>query len=55
MTPVSGPPHWDGFFYFQSTSDLGSLSLDGVENLDKNETQGEFTSEKIEKYDNDGG
>ena len=32
-----------------------SLSLDGVENLDKNGTQRELTTKKIEKYDNDGG
>ena len=32
-----------------------SLSLDGVENREKNGTQGEFTSKMIEKYENDGG
>ena len=32
-----------------------SLSLDGVENPDKNGTQGELTSKKVAKYDNDVG
>ena len=36
-------------------SDLKILSLDGVENPDKNGTQREFTSKRIEKYNNDGG
>ena len=52
---VTSPPQWDGFLYVLSTSDLIYLSLDGVENPDKNGTQREFTSKKIEKYDNDGG
>ena len=52
---VTNPPQWDGFFYVLSASYLRSFSLDGVENQDKNGTQGEFTSKKIEKYDNDGG
>ena len=32
-----------------------SLSLDGVENPDKNGTQRELTRKKIKKYGNDGG
>ena len=32
-----------------------SLSLDGVENPDKNGTQREFTRKIVAKYDNDGG
>ena len=62
MTPGKGtqkdvtiPPQWDGFLYVLSASDLRSLSLDGVENPDKNGTQRELTSKKIKKYDNDGG
>ena len=43
---VTSPPQWDGFLYVLSTSDLTSLSLDGVENPEKNGTQGEFTSKK---------
>ena len=52
---VTSPPQWDGFLYVLNASDLIFLSLDGVENPDKNGTQGEFTRKKIEKYDNDGG
>ena len=33
---VSNSPQWDGFLEVLSTSDLKSLSLDGVENPDKN-------------------
>ena len=32
---VTNPPQWDGFLYVLSTLNLKSLSLDGVENLDK--------------------
>ena len=52
---VTNPPQWDGFLYVLNTSDLRSLSLDGEENPNKNGTQRELTSKKIEKYDNDGG
>ena len=62
MTPRKGtqknvisPPQWDGLLYVLSASDLRSLSLDGVENPNKNGTQGKFICKKIEKYDNDGG
>ena len=43
------------FLYVLNTSDLRSLSLDGVENPEKNGTQWELTRKKVEKYDNDGG
>ena len=52
---VTSPPQWDGFSYVLSTSNLRSLSLDGVENPDKNGTRGELTSKKVNKYGNDGG
>ena len=52
---VTSHPQWDGFLYVLNALDLRSLSLDGVENLDKNGNQREFTSKKVEKYDNDGG
>ena len=52
---VTNPPQWDGLLNVLNTSNLRSLSLDGVENPDKNGTQRELTSKKIEKYDNDGG
>ena len=52
---ISSPPQWDGFFYVLSASDPRSLSLDGVENPDKNGTQRDLTRKKVEKYDNDGG
>ena len=41
--------------YVLNALDLISLSLDGVENPDKNGTQRELTSKKIEKNDKDGG
>ena len=41
--------------YVITTSDLISVSLDGVENPEKNGTQRELTRKKIEKYDNNGG
>ena len=44
-----------GFLYVLSTSDLRYLSLDGVQNLDKNGTQRELTRKMVAKYDNDGG
>ena len=46
---VTSPPQWDGFLYVLSASDIRYLSLDGVENPNKNGTQLEFTSKKIEK------
>ena len=33
---VTSSSQWDGFLYVLNTSDLKSLSLDGVENLEKN-------------------
>ena len=38
-----------------NASYLRSLSLDGVENPDKNGTQRELTRKMVAKYDNDGG
>ena len=52
---ITNPPQWDGSLYVLSTSDLRSLSLDGVENPDKNGTQRELTRKMVAKYDNDGG
>ena len=52
---VNSPPQWDGFLYVLNASDLRSFSLDGVENLEKNGTEWEFTRKMVEKYDNDGG
>ena len=52
---VTSPPQWDGFLYVLNASNLRSLSLYGVENPEKNGTQGELTSKKQKKYDNDGG
>ena len=52
---VTSPPQWDGFLYVLNTSNIRSLSLDGVENPEKNGTQRELTSNKVEKDDNDGG
>ena len=52
---VTSSPQWDGFLYVLGTSDLKFLSLDCVENLDKNGPQRKLTRKKIEKYDNDGG
>ena len=55
MTPGKGtqkdvtiPPQWDGFFYVLSASDLRSLSIDGVQNPDKNGTQRELTRKRQE-------
>ena len=45
---VTSPPQWDGFLYVLSNSDLRSLSIDGVENLDKIELKGS-SQEKVEK------
>ena len=45
----------DGLFHVLSASDIRSLSLDGIENPEKILTQRELRSEKVEKYDNDGG
>ena len=52
---VTNFPQWDGFLEVLSTSDLESLSLDGVENPDKYGTQRELTRKMVAKYDNDGG
>ena len=36
---VPSSPHWDGFLQVLNTSDLEFLSLDGVENPDKNSSK----------------
>ena len=46
---VTSSPQWDGFLEVLSTSDLESLSLDGVENPDKYGTQRELTRKIVEK------
>ena len=45
---VTSPPQWDVLFYVLSASDPRSLSLDGVENLDKMELKGRSQA-KVEK------
>ena len=45
---VTSPPQWDGFLYVLNASDPRSLSLDGVENLDKIELKGSSQA-KVEK------
>ena len=43
---VTSPPQWDGFLYILSALDLRPLSLDGIENAEKNGTQRELTSKR---------
>ena len=45
---VSNSPQWDGFLEVLNTSDLESLSLVGVENLDQDRTQRELTQQIME-------
>ena len=40
---VTSPPQWDGFLYVLNTSYIRSISLDGVENPDKDGTERELT------------
>ena len=51
---VTSPPQWDGFWYVLNASDPRSLSLNGAENPEKQNSKGAH-KQKQKKYDNDGG